>query len=156
MDREGDLTGIYFENTTFPVTQESWFQWLSQSYPNGFFDANPRVEMVLDLPRCEEPRLYVVTKRMREGRKEPRMKLFIQDAICYQAPPVQRVGVGRLNNASYYLGEAFAKLLERKREMEEEEQSPEEATKKQAKAADDDEAIDAAVVRALDEELAKL
>jgi hypothetical protein len=154
MDREIDLTSIFFENTTFPVTQESWFQWLSQSYPNGFFDANPRVEMVLDLPRSEEPRLYVVTKRMREARKEPRMKLFIHDAICYQAPPVQRVVMGRLNNASYYLGQAFAKLLERKREMEEEEENDEEIKKK--KAAIEDEAVDAVVARALDEELAKI
>ncbi len=154
MEREPDLTGIFFENTTFPLSQESWYQWLSLSSPNGFFDTNPRMEMTLDLPRCEEPRLYVVTKRVREGKREPRMKLFIHDAICYQAPPVQRVGLGRLNNAAYYVSQAMAKLLEKKRKIEAEEQDDDEANKKK-KDVEEEKAADVAVLRALDEELVK-
>jgi hypothetical protein len=98
MDREPDLTNIYFENSTVPVSQETWFGWLSHSYP-GFFDTNPAIEFSLDLPRCEEPRFYVVTKRAREGKKEPRMKLYIHDSICFQAPGMSKVGLGRLNSA---------------------------------------------------------
>ncbi len=149
--REPDLTNIYFENTRFPLSEESLFQWLSESDPNGFFDANPAIEFSLDAAKCEPPRLFVVTKRAREGKKEPRMKMYIHDSICFQAPGVSRVGLGRLNNAGFFLGEAFAKLSEKKRRLEQEKQNEDDADKKP----EGQPLVDVTLLRVLDEELFK-
>jgi hypothetical protein len=151
--REPDLTNIYFENTSFPLTQESWFQWLSLSYPNGFFDANPGIELSLDQDKLE-PRLFVLTKRAREGKKEPRMKMYVLDSVCFQAPPVARVCLGRINSAAYYLDEAIAKLGEKKKRFErEEKEEPTEEKKKARK--DGDDLIDVEFLKVFDEELFK-
>ena len=112
--REVDLTGIYFENVNYPLSRDTWYSWLSTG---GFYDPSPEVEYSLDLARTEEPRYYVIDKKSKRD-KTPLMKIYILDGVCYQAPPVQRVVLCRVNNAAGYLDEAFTMLVEKRRRIE--------------------------------------
>jgi hypothetical protein len=113
--RELDLTGIYFENVHYPLGPESWYSWLSLS--GSFFDQSTNVEYALDESKTEQPCYYVIDKNGKRE-KEALMKMFVMDGILFQAPPVQRVGLCRLNNAAHYIDVAFDKIVTKRRKIE--------------------------------------
>ena len=120
--RELDLTGVCFENVHYPLGVDSWYSWLSLA--GSFFDQNPNVEYALDQSKTEQPSYYVIDKKGKRE-KETLMKLYVVDGVLFQAPPVQRVGLCRLNNASHYIDEAFEKIVTKRRKIEEQEKQQE-------------------------------
>lgn len=118
VDREPDLTGICFEDRSYPLNAETWRDWISRSRP-GFDDGNPKHVLELDKERTEEPRLYAINKRHKDTNKL-RMKIYVLDNVAYQAPSVGKVVLGRVNNAAYYLHEALDKLEAKRRKLLEE------------------------------------
>ena len=70
----------------------------------------------MDEARCE-PGLFVFTNR-KKGTNVARMKMYALHQSCYQAPSVERVVSGRINNACFHLAEVGERLIERKRKLE--------------------------------------
>lgn len=127
--RAEDLTAQCFDDPGYPLTVDTWHDWLSRSK----FDAGPA--MTLDERLSEPPLLFVMRNAsvsrvyaLRQvayevsGAKGPGSRASERNK---QAPSVERVVLGRLNNSAFYLATALRNMdvhrdaEKRKRDREE-------------------------------------
>lgn len=108
-----------FDDPSYPLTSETWRDWLSRSA----FDAG--ATMTLDTTLTEEPYLFVfkngtrgavyavnqVAYQVRCTRSRRRLSRLTLSCLHTQAPTIQRVALGRLNNSAFYLSAAIKVAL---------------------------------------------